>query len=389
MITHILTHLLRTAAVSLLAVSAITAAPLFEQVDVFTAGTEGYHTFRIPTIVTAPDGSLLVFAEARKENRSDPGGGDIDLVYKRSTNHGRTWTAVKVLDNPGEGWGASNPTPVTDRDTGKVWIIYNRWEPTHGTANSEPGTDNNQTWARHSSDNGRTWSSAVDLTRVARDYDNWGANFVGPGGAIQAADGRLLIPSAHRPDSYYVTISIGGFEGLTSLMRAYAIYSDDHGATWKRGALVKAQTNENQLVELADGAIMMDARQGAGDHRWLILSKDGGETWTNPVPGQTVTRIAASIERFTLKSAGDDRNRILWTGPKGPGRKQLVIRTSYDEGQTFRDEKIIYGGLAAYSDITILKDKTVGVIWERGVSEGYQFVTFTRLDQSFLEGGSN
>ena len=36
--------------------------------------------------------------------------------------------------------------------TGKVWIVYNRWEPTHGTVNSEPGTDNNQTWARHSSD---------------------------------------------------------------------------------------------------------------------------------------------------------------------------------------------------------------------------------------------
>ena len=170
-------------------------------------------------------------------------------------------------------------------------------------------------------------------------------------------------------------------------MRAYALYSDDHGETWQRGQLVKAQTNENQFVELADGVIMMDARQGAGDHRWLMLSKDGGETWTDPAPGQTVTPVATSIERFTSKSAGDDRDRILWTAPKGPGRKHLVIRVSYDEAQTFRNEKTIYGGLAAYSDISILDDKTVGVIWERGVSENYQFVTFTRLNLNYLEAG--
>lgn len=31
--------------------------PIFTHVDVFTSGTEGYHTFRIPAIMTAPDGS--------------------------------------------------------------------------------------------------------------------------------------------------------------------------------------------------------------------------------------------------------------------------------------------------------------------------------------------
>jgi hypothetical protein len=35
-----------------------------------------------------------------------------------------------------------------------------------------------------------------------------------------------------------------------------------------------------------------------------------------------------------------------------------------------------------------LPDQTAGVLWERGISQSYQFITFTRLSLDFLEGGS-
>ena len=134
--------------------------------------------------------------------------------------------------------------------------------------------------------------------------------------------------------------------------------------------------------ELADGRILEDIRQPKGPHRWRATSSDGGVTWSKPRPGETVTPVACAIERYTLKSAGDDRNRILWTGPKGPGRNKLIVLTSYDEGRTFTNERVISDGPAAYSDLTVLKDKSVGVLWERG---DYRFITFTRLDREFLE----
>ena len=366
-------------------VALASAEPLFTSVDVFTAGTEGCHTFRIPAIVTAADGSLIAFAEGRRDNRRDPGGGDIDLVYKRSSDQGMTWSALEVLDDPGEGWSASNATPVVDRTNGRVWILYNRWEPGHGTNSSGPGTTNNQSWARSSDDNGRSWSEAVDLTRDTRDFEDWGAIFFGPGGAVQARDGRLIVPAARKTDTTTVWGAAGEYSGTLHFMRAYAVFSDDHGASWKRGKLLHALSNENQLVELSDGAIMMDARQNGGGRRWVAISGDGGGTWSRPRTGQQLTPVCTSIERFTSRAAGDDRDRILWTGPAGPGRRNLVVRVSYDEGQTFRVEKVIYGGLAAYSDLAILRDKTVGVLWERGVSDGYQFITFTRFDLGFLE----
>ena len=341
-----------------LALPALAAAPL-THVDVFRAGVDGYHTYRIPALVAAPDGSLLAFAEARKQNSGDPGRGDIDLVYKRSADGGANWSAMKVLDDPGEGWSASNPVPVTDRNRRRVWIVYNRWEPGHGTESSKPGTSNNQVWARWSGDNGVTWSAAIDLTRAARDYDHWGAMFTGPGGGIQTRKGRLVVPAAAKVA-----------EGPSLDMRAYAVYSDDHGKTWRHGALVASHTDENQIVELPDGALLMDARQDKGEHRWEMRSTDGGATWSEPQPGQTVTPVCTS-----LAVIGGHK---VWVGPAGPGRKRLAVRI--DGGP----DRVVSEGFAAYSSTIALKGGAAGVLWERGDSAGYQFITFTRLPAEFL-----
>jgi len=351
-------------------------AGLVEHHDVFVSGKDGYHTYRIPAVEAAADGSLVAFAEARKNNMADPGmeNNDIDLVMKRSTDGGKTWSAMRVIEDPGEKWSAANPATVLDRKTGRLWLFYLRCLPGRSTATARAGTNDIQTPARYSDDHGATWSEPIDLTAAARDMKDprWRSSVTGPGGPIQTRGGRLLVP-VWKVDPSGVL----------------AIFSDDHGKSWQRGDVVPGTRggDENQVVELADGRILMDFRQSSGPHRWLAESRDGGKTWSAPRPGVTVSPVACAIERYTCKSAGDDRDRILWTGPKGPGRTHLVVRTSYDEGKSFVNERPLSDQQAAYSDLTILKDKTVGVLWERGEKRGYQFITFTRFNREFLETG--
>jgi sialidase-1 len=235
-----------------------------------------------------------------------------------------------------------------------------------------------QNWARYSDDNGATWSEPVDITNVARDVEAWGCSVFGPGGPIQDRRGRLILPMSRTTG-----VDVDG-KRRDGPWNAYTVYSDDDGATWHRGALVPdgEWSSEQQVVELADGSILMDMRQNEGPHRWLATSDNGGETWSVPRPGVAVTRVACAIERYTLRSRDDDRDRIVWTGPKGPGRKELVIRTSYDEGATFTGERTISTDLAAYSDLTVMPDGTIGVLWERG---DYKAITLSRLDRAFLE----
>src|SRR5689334_3508689 len=97
-------------------------APLLRAADVtpvFTAGEDGYHTYRIPAIIATGKGTLLAFAEGRKAGRGDAG--DIDLVLKRSTDDGKTWGQMQVVWDD-EKNTCGNPCPVVDAATGTIWL---------------------------------------------------------------------------------------------------------------------------------------------------------------------------------------------------------------------------------------------------------------------------
>jgi hypothetical protein len=363
----------KTLLLALLCMTTATAAgePLLRHVDVFVSGQEGYVLYRIPAVTTTARGTILAFAEARKYNAKDPGekGQEIDLVLKRSADGGDTWSAMRVIEHSGKYWSSANPATVVDRSNGRVWVFYIRCKPGRGTDAARPGTDDAANFVRWSDDDGLTWSEPIDQTFVARDRSDgrWGISVPGPGGAVQDRKGRLIVPMwRYAPWGNFVLLS------------------EDHGRTWHRCSLVQPPQggDEDQLVELSDGRLLLDIRQQSGPHRWTATSADGGRTWSPPQAGQPATPVCCAIKRYTLQSAGDDRDRLLWTGPKGPGRNGLVVRTSYDEGRTFTSERLISAGPAAYSDLTVLKDKSIGVFWERG---DYKFLTFTHFAREFLE----
>ena len=114
---HAVVHRFGTVLVACaIASSRVMAAPLFEQADVFVSGQRGYAGYRIPAIETMPNGALLALAEARRYGLNDPGFAkqEIDLVMKRSTDAGRTWSEMKVIEHAGELWSSGNPCTNTE-----------------------------------------------------------------------------------------------------------------------------------------------------------------------------------------------------------------------------------------------------------------------------------
>src|SRR6266542_3973240 len=87
---------------------------------VYKTGTEGYSCFRIPAIVRSKKGTLLAFAEARKNSCAD--NGDINLVVKRSMDNGITWDTTITIWNDAKNT-CGNPVPVIEEQSGNIILL--------------------------------------------------------------------------------------------------------------------------------------------------------------------------------------------------------------------------------------------------------------------------
>ena len=86
----------------------------------FVCSQDGYHTYRIPALAVTTNGTVLAFAEGRKKSAGDAG--KIDLLVRRSTDNGATWSAPQIVWADGDNT-CGNPAPVVDRDTGTLWLL--------------------------------------------------------------------------------------------------------------------------------------------------------------------------------------------------------------------------------------------------------------------------
>lgn len=340
---------------------ATTATAATVTTTVFRAGDDGYHTYRIPVIVRAANGDLLAFAEGRKNGPAD--NGDIDIVLKRSTDAGKTWHKLQVVqdewDDPTAKVWLGNPTPVVDRcdieHPGRIWLVFTR--------------SNSRVFVSSSDDDGRTWSDRREITSEVKKSDwNWYAT--GPVHAIQLTRGphagRLVAPCDHGT-------------AKKAARGSHLIFSDDHGATWKLGATDThavadpIHPDECVAVELTDGRIYVNSRDERGSDpatRLVAYSSDGGESFEAPFtaePNLTSPVVQNSLLRFAAKNQGDAENLLIYSGPSDPKqRRDLTIRISRDEGKTWGQDTIIHHGPAAYSDLVKLTDDEFGVFYEAG-----------------------
>jgi len=345
----------------------------------YRSGTDGYHTYRIPALMATKSGTLLAFCEGRKGGRGDSG--DIDLLVKRSEDGGKTWSPQQVIWDDG-GNTCGNPAPVQDAQTGTIFLLstWNRGDDHEGRIIAGTSKDTRRVFVMRSTDDGKTWSSAKEITSTAKRPD-WTWYATGPGTGIQLTmgkhKGRLIIPCDH-------------IERETKKYYSHVIYSDDHGETWRLGGSTPTdQVNECMAVELPDGKLMLNMRNYDRSKRFRAVSTstDGGMTWSavrhDPVLIEPICQAG-----FIAYAPGDKKKGdwLLFSNPASrEGRVRMTIRLSRDGGKTWPVAKLLHAGPSAYSDLTVLPDGRIGCLYEGGQGHCYAEIRFVRLSVEDLE----
>ena len=346
----------------------------------WTSGENAYHTYRIPAMVVTTRGTILAFCEGRKGGSSDAG--NIDLLIRRSQDNGQTWSAAQAVWDDGENT-CGNPSPVVDLETGTVWLLstWNRGDDHEGQIIAGQSKDTRRVFVMGSTNDGLTWSAAKEITAAVKQPD-WTWYATGPGSGIQIQHGvhanRMVIACDH-------------IEAGTKHYYSHVVFSDDHGQTWKLGgSSPKGQVNECEVVELADGQLLLNMRNYDRTQkiRQIAFSNDGGTSWSDQRFDRALIEpiCQASIHRYSWPGAGR-KSVILFSNPASTKRVNLTVRASLDDGKTWPLQQCLHSGPSAYSDLAVLADGTALCLYERGDKHPYEEIVLARFRLTDLHQG--
>jgi sialidase-1 len=319
----------------------------------YAQGEAGYNTFKIPTMITAPNGTILSFAEARTEHKDD--WSKTDIVLRKSYDTGTSWTPLKVLVSEGN-LIIGNACPVVDKNTGYIWLIFCK--------------QNYTVYKMHSKDNGETWTTPIEITKDVK-LPGWTWYATGPSHGIQLKNGTLVIPADHI---------------VRRKMQGHVIYSKDGGSTWQLGGTVPTG-EEGTLVELDNGDLYINIRPVKPGYRVTAISHDKGMTWTDISHDKALPDPAC--QGNLIKIEKPQGSLYLFTNPADTlHREKMTVRLSNDECKTWSKSRVLYEGLASYSALSLIDPEsgTIGCIFERGANFYAEQIVFTRFPISYLYG---
>lgn len=363
-------------------------------------GVGPFNYYRIVALASLGDGVLLAAFDGRPNGDDAPAPNSI--LQRRSTDNGATWGNLTYIargqsnSTGAQTYGFSDPSYVVDSNTGKLFNfhVFSKDEGFAGSVigNNDSNVDVLSAEVSVSTDGGLSWTTdptnqpylpPVDsskqgvppliTTAVKPDgstidgVDNVGGvlgEFASSGQGIQLKYGTY----AGRLIQQFLGAIIQP-SGATAY-QAYSVYSDDGGSTWQMGTPVGTNMDENKVVELSNGTIMLNSRPSDGSgYRKVALSNDGGETYSTP---RSETQLpdpecnGAITRMYPDAEEGSDMAKVLlFTNANNKvSRVNGTVRYSCDDGNTWSSGKVFSPGATDYSTITALGDGKFGLFYE-------------------------
>ena len=303
---------------------------------------------RFPNIVVSMEGTLIATW------------GSSSVRAVRSEDGGETWSN-EIEIGPGIHGGGT----TVDEATGNILAFVESGHPPAALT------------MYRSIDDGKSWQT--ELTEITADENgNIPSMHMNEHGiTLRHGEhaGRLI-----RPSRYY-----GTKNDKSEWPNHYtnAIYSDDHGATWKTSSQFPENgTGEAAVIELSDGRLYYNSRvhwqeRPRNTRRRCAISNDDGVTWEDwrvveALPDGHQHRsygCMGGLVRLPIAAKGEGKGRdiLIFSNldTDAAKRERATVWASFDGGMTWPVKRLVYDGPSAYSSLTAGRPgtKTEGSIY--------------------------
>lgn len=247
----------------------------------FPAGTGGSRYFRIPSLITLSDGTLLAASDARYSTTVD--GGGLDTILAVSEDNGATWRhSFPIRFDDSEGFAGTDATTIID-----PVMVQGADDTIYLMADVNPTGITTCEWAGFQFPHEGTGYITVEgRSRLAltSDYANTNTNPKGSPDHVYAfyvgdfgEDG--LAPVYSRKDH---TASGYAVDQMYNLYR----YQDDGSCT----KLMQKQVNRDALVQ--QNVFFRDSELHVYNtgYMWMAVSEDRGMTWKHSILNPQIKR---------------------------------------------------------------------------------------------------
>lgn len=250
-------------------------APRYEK---FATSEEYSKYYRIPAITRASDGTLVALSDARKNHIHDVSN-NIDIVSRRSSDNGKTWSDYIVIfqgsEDEGAGckyWNGYGDGAVASFSNGTVIATA-----IHGFGLSGGTSDaaSDVVW-KVSRDNGKSWSSEFVMNKDL--YDGYRGN-ISPGNICVGKEGHLKgkalvgLRTSTSPNN--------GYSVSETKNRVYCMTYDPDKNAWTNVKVGESKyirdnienLDETQFVQTGENEYLMSARYyGTGFRKFYRLT---------------------------------------------------------------------------------------------------------------------
>ncbi|MBK9167528.1 MAG: exo-alpha-sialidase [Bryobacterales bacterium] len=324
----------------------------------------------IPQVARLGDGRLFavwgVYAK---------GSGDGRIYGAFSQDSGKTWSDPRLMiDDPK--FNDGDPNILVDGS--KVFVYATRVTIPNDIFKS-------RTTYTKSEDNGQTWSPVGEIS-IPRQYT--------PGkqhNGIRLSDGTYCMGISWDlwPEKGMRARTEGEMNLASGVLRStngveWTLHGNIHVYLEKLTPFSTNGLAEPSLVELEDGEILMYLRSGGSRH-YESRSRDGGLTWSAPVPSPLV---------------GHNTPTALWRLQQNPKeivavwnssvlqRFPLSVAVSSDGGRTWSKQRHLAnpGLQASYPGLTQAVDGTIVAVWQQALPNGGRDIRWARFTREWALG---